>query len=58
MLTEERRNLIVSYVNEKNAVTVAELMEEYVSPEVFPANGNGYPSGRRLVLVAPHTEHV
>jgi len=29
MLTEERRNLIVSYVNEKNAVTVAELMEEF-----------------------------
>ncbi|RKM62015.1 DeoR/GlpR transcriptional regulator [Butyrivibrio sp. CB08] len=29
MLTEERRNLIVSYVNDKNAVTVAELMEEF-----------------------------
>ena len=29
MLTEERRNLIVSYINEKNAVTVPELMEEF-----------------------------
>ncbi len=29
MLTEERRNLIVSYINEKNAVTVQELMEEF-----------------------------
>lgn len=29
MLTEERRNLIVSYIKEKNAVTVQELMDEF-----------------------------
>lgn len=29
MLTQERRDLIVSYINEKNAVTVNELMEEF-----------------------------
>ena len=29
MLTQERRDLIVSYINEKNAVTVAELIEEF-----------------------------
>ena len=29
MLTEERRNLIVSFINEKNAVTVQELMQEF-----------------------------
>ena len=29
MLTQERRDLIVSYINEKNAVTVTELMEEF-----------------------------
>lgn len=29
MLTQERRDLIVAYVNEKCAVTVAELMEEF-----------------------------
>ncbi len=29
MLTQERRDLIVQYINEKNAVTVAELMEEF-----------------------------
>ncbi|WP_022773035.1 DeoR/GlpR family DNA-binding transcription regulator [Butyrivibrio sp. AE2015] len=29
MLTQERRDLIVSYVNDNNAVTVAELMEKF-----------------------------
>lgn len=29
MLTKERQDLIVAYINEKNAVTVAELMEEF-----------------------------
>ena len=29
MLTQERRDLIVQFINEKNAVTVAELMEEF-----------------------------
>ncbi len=29
MLTQERRDLIVAYINEKNAVTVTELMEEF-----------------------------
>ena len=29
MLTQERRDLIVSYINEKKAVTVAELMDEF-----------------------------
>ena len=31
MLTKERRDLIVSFINEKKAVTVAELMEEFDS---------------------------
>lgn len=29
MLTQERRDLMVQFINEKNAVTVAELMEEF-----------------------------
>ncbi len=29
MLTQERRDLIVAYINEKNAVTVTELMDEF-----------------------------
>ncbi|MBE5840507.1 MAG: DeoR/GlpR transcriptional regulator [Butyrivibrio sp.] len=29
MLTKERRDLIVSYINENNAVTVAQLMEQF-----------------------------
>ena len=29
MLTQERRDLMVAYINEKNAVTVADLMKEF-----------------------------
>ena len=29
------------------------LCEEYMSPEVFPADDHGYPTGHRLVLFAP-----
>ena len=29
MLTQERRDLIVSYINDNNAVTVAELMKKF-----------------------------
>ena len=29
MLTKERHDLIVSYINENNAVTVAQLMEQF-----------------------------
>ena len=29
MLTQERRDLIVALINERNVVTVAELMEEF-----------------------------
>ena len=33
--------------------SLTELQDEFMSAEVFPVDGNGYPTGHRLILFAP-----
>lgn len=42
-----------SHYPEEMPESLAELQNEFMSAEVFPADGNGYPTGHRLILFAP-----